>query len=833
MSKKVFKIARLSAILAFALPVLASCGKGSSVLPSATPSSEGTSQPTSEAQPASSISEEVVSASSEVVVPSTEEVKKGSVIINSVAGGTVTADVEEAEIGADVTFTIVADSGYLVAGLSVNNVAHPLADLTLVEEGKYTFTTAMVEGGLTAKGSFDKLNGINIIAATGGTVTTNKTEAKDGEEVEVTISVDSGYRLGGLKVDSVLVSVDELTKDGEVYKHTVTMDGDGLILEGVFAEIKAVTVTAVEGGSVTVDKTEGIAGETVKVSVAMEGSNAFLGLEVNGQTKTKDTLTKDGDDYVLTIGEDGLAIKGIFLTAADTVTISFPELGEDDVPAAYVGEVIDLYEWEVKNANGLDVTNEVTVTISDENDEHALITEEEIKSSVSGYHNVVYTAKLGDDVVGVKKLKVLFARKLYVGGKSDWVVNDMLPDEEQTIVYTNDGMGYLELPIAASNYYYVEYTVTDVNYAGRIGFAHFDGDSTATQAPRGMLKTTLEPSKKGVVRGYNAQANVWSEGGTAEYHENLDKSNYQFSDEAMKFGVARVGDFFYTFINDQYEGATQAPKLVGVNSRVAIWGNAYDAGAGGEDEGDHKNITLSHIQMLKGETDVRAKVDALTSSGMIKPYVANTQYWSHDPSKFEFGKNEELGEYVKLLANDVAQNSSIVSNWASYEGDFTFEFDYNFESTSRPEGADDGRLQIEVRPWAYGGEIFQFGCKYSKSQFMMDPPKDPTDGVYTNINGGSMTVDLGGRWSAQYNWSDTAKWGGVAYDDSKGTHYKVSRTLQDDGSTVIKTTINSINTPTQTYTRTFTITGMSSNVLRVTVTNKCVKGVLSNFQYTK
>ena len=663
---------------------------------------------------------------------------------------------------------------------------------------------------------------VTINAVTGGNVTVDKGEAEVGENIAVTVTVDDGYRFNGLNVNDNFVEADGFTKNDEVYVTSLSMVEGGLTLEGVFAKLENIVVSESVGGTIAVDKEIAAVGEEVVVSVTTNAGNAFLGLDINGTKTYRNNLKKGttASEYLVAVPDGGLTLEGMFLHGASELTIELDYYSEDDLKL-FVDSTIDLPEvLSVKDENGFNVKGDVEITVSDLTDSEALFDGYEELSNVVGVHTIRYEVKLGETVLAQKDLSVLFARRLIKEGTAvgDWgTVDELKPNDEQTVTLTNNGMAYLQLNMAESNYYYVEFQVTNQSWGGWVGFAHGHGDYVYSNE---MLKTVLVPSTNGVGRGY-PNGNMWSDGNT-EWHEYLDDSNYQFNGNYIKFGVARVGEYFYTFINDQYEGATQADGVSNVATKAAFWANAYSAG--------NEDLVLSKIVFLKDEISTRNKVAALLDGKMMKPYVANTAYWSHNPSNFEFGKSNELGEYVKVLANNINQNSSIVSNWITYYGDFTFEFDYKFESTSLPSGDDAGRLQLELRPRSYGGDVIQFGCKYSKGQFMMDPTSDPSGGVYTTSIG-DMTADLGGRWGGQFTWAGNY-WGGGTYDDSQGTHYKIVRTFDGNGAMTIKATFNSIASPSMTWTRTFTIANPTENSMRVTITNKYVKGVISNITYT-
>ncbi len=157
-------------------------------------------------------------------VASVEKIKYAVSIDKNIVNGTVTADVEKASEGDDVTFTITPDDDFELDTFKVNN------ETVAVENGKAT--VKMVKEGLNATATFKGIKHSVTIPTNivNGTVTADKTEATTGENVTFTVTPADTYDIGSFKVNGVETTVKD---DGTA---TVPMVKDGLTVTVEFVE---------------------------------------------------------------------------------------------------------------------------------------------------------------------------------------------------------------------------------------------------------------------------------------------------------------------------------------------------------------------------------------------------------------------------------------------------------------------------------------------------------------------------------------------------------------------------------------------------------------------
>lgn len=817
MNKKAVSLLKKASLFALIVPLIASCsttlsgnsGSNNSIESGNGPSQDGGSN--------------------------RDDASKYNVSITNRNGGSIAADKTKASVGELVTLNITLDDGYSLSGIIVNEETVGVDDLFEDDEG-YLYQLNMIEGGLTIEGIFVQKGGINIIAKTGGSVTTDKERANKGEKVTVTINVNSGYSFDGIILNGATIPLSSLTKiNNSKYTYEFNMGDEGVSIQGIFYKVENVTINSVTGGSIVSDKLEARVGEEIRLTVSSSTNYLFVGLKVNNVNYNEEDLVRNGSFYVLTMVSGGLTISGNFLRKDDGLIVSIPSYNPSDLLMAYEGESINLPNATIKDSDNNDYSSLATLVIRDLTDNDALIAGKEILSNVPGTHTIRYEAKINNEVYGYKDMSIVFARRLIRSGETidpHWEANEFVDNDSQTVTLKDDGMAYLHLNVEESNYYYAEFSLTDQTWSGQIGFAHGNGLNVYSNYEN-MFKQLVEPSSKQIIKGYRNR-DMWSNG-YQEKHENLGSYDYYpFNSTALKFAVARVGTYFYTFINDKYESATQEDMYSDIPTKVAIFGNAY--GASGND------ITLSNFDLIKDETGVRNKVASLVGDYMVGPYVPNTGSWSYSSSDVVFGKNNTRGEYAEILNKNVGHNDAIVSPWITYKDEFTFEFDYKLTEVASDADDQEPRVWVELRPISYGDSLFEFGYKTKMKQFMLDPNSD--DNIYSFFDGPAYYE--GGRWDYQYNFSDTDKWGGSVFDDSQGIHFKLQRIFTDFelGDTVYPHTANyimtatSIANPSQFVSRTIysygaNFDGNDSTLVRPTITNRKSAGLIYNLQYTK
>lgn len=214
--------------------------------------------------------------------PSTQqpEKKTGTVTIEAVEHGSVTADKMTAEVGADVTFTVTPDENYSVKSFKVNNDEKQLNDSNQV-------VVKMVEGGLTVSAEFEiNSAAVTITQANHGSISADKSIAKIGEKVTFTVAPEANYVVSSFKVNDADVALDGNNQA------VVVMVAGGLNVTASF-ELGSGTVTigTIEHGAVTADKMTAKIGEEVTFKITSDTGYDVSSFKVNGSDV--DYVTKE------------------------------------------------------------------------------------------------------------------------------------------------------------------------------------------------------------------------------------------------------------------------------------------------------------------------------------------------------------------------------------------------------------------------------------------------------------------------------------------------------------------------------------------------------------
>ena len=118
-----------------------------------------------------------------------------NVTISSTANGTVTADKQTAAEGDTVTLNVKPADGYSIESVKVNGTA------ITATSGVYSFTMPAEDVTVTAtfkKNDTESSYNITVTQVTGGIITPQKTSAKAGETIRVSIAPDTNYYLESL-----------------------------------------------------------------------------------------------------------------------------------------------------------------------------------------------------------------------------------------------------------------------------------------------------------------------------------------------------------------------------------------------------------------------------------------------------------------------------------------------------------------------------------------------------------------------------------------------------------------------------------------------------------
>jgi hypothetical protein len=243
--------------------------------------------------------------------------------------------------------------------------------------------------------------------------------------------------------------------------------------------------------------------------------------------------------------------------------------------------------------------------------------------------------------------------------------------------------------------------------------------------------------------------------------------------------VARIGDFYVNFWNDQYVMMAAKDGYKG----ATVPGLFLDC------FGEGVTVSMTNINYFSGEEAVKAKVAELTKNGkdVNLNYVPFLDWGGSDSQNIDnrnFTSNENTngrGVNFDFTKANGGFNGTMVSNYVWFDSDFTYEWDY-----LNTDG--DYRMLAELRyakSYADGG--IQFGAQYSGGGAFSK--------VLLNVPG----FAEGSKW-----WES-----GSDFDASQGIHFKITRKLYSDYAEITMTT-TSIANPSQVKTRTIKMSADAS-----------------------
>ncbi len=216
--------------------------------------------------------------------------------------GSVSVDKQTAKVDEDVTFTVIPNTDYEVDEFKVGEKT-----ITL-ENGKAT--VKMVSGGLSATVTFkDKDYPVTLeFNKDRGTLTSNVTNAKVGDEVTFTVSANTDYAVKEFKVNDKVIT---LNTDGQA---TVDMVSGGLNAVATFVSTKNynVTINSATHGSVSANVSQAKVDEDVVLTINADFAYGLTNLVVNGT----DIVDQVSDNKVtVKMVENGLEVTPTFNSA--------------------------------------------------------------------------------------------------------------------------------------------------------------------------------------------------------------------------------------------------------------------------------------------------------------------------------------------------------------------------------------------------------------------------------------------------------------------------------------------------------------------------------------
>ena len=376
-------------------------------------------------------------------------------------------------IDAPVTYTVKFDGNGATSG-SMDNQSFPGGAAATLNENKYAkdgfdfdgwndkqdgsgnkyadkaqFTPK--EGVNTLYAQWEPVYKIEVVQTTGGTVEANKTTAKTGDEVELTVTPDTnnGYVLKDLTVTDKDDKIEptrssDMTSASATYKFVVRTSDvkvEATFIKGDSTPKPVKIAVPEEGGKVESDKTEAVKGEEVTLTVTPDTNKGYVlkkltvtgsdGKDVACQRKETESTNYAFSEYVFKM-PDGDEVTEVTVKAEFGIprlvilpeTVEHGSVTSDKQPSAYVGETVTLtvepetdYQLKVDfpkvtKADGTPITpnkvDEKTYTFVMENSDATVSVEFEPTTPSGKEITVIYASGEGDGDSQTKKERLPF-----------------------------------------------------------------------------------------------------------------------------------------------------------------------------------------------------------------------------------------------------------------------------------------------------------------------------------------------------------------------------------------------------------------------------------------
>lgn len=479
-------------------------------------------------------------------------------------------------------------------------------------------------------------------------------------------------------------------------------------------------------------------------------------------------------------------------TVEITISLADPTITAEDPIDVVYDKTYDLSDLvAVESCDGIDLSDSVEVSFSQDG-----ITYDEDNGTISfGHDSAEYTVTftVSDPRDGSFTATKTVTFKVYRNplGTSNYeftLSNIAGGDAAQTATIDRDNLAYAYYNTTASKLYYAEATFDiEIPHAGvQVGLGHFIPDDTTRMIGMGVDRGDRNFKIKDIDwdKTPNPSFNENEAGSYADVHQPI--FIYQLVNQRgledsnaghVKFAVARVGNLFYAFVNDQYVGGVSFDYYLDKDTVPGIIGTMWTT------------TSISGMSWLSGE-DAQTKIDSLLENGeQIGPYVpydwAMGSKNSFADSVENLVKNENGISFDYTSINNHI-NDSMVSPYVYFEGDFTLEWVYKFDSKNDNPTEGKAQMYLEVRNWKYGTPLLNLGERRNDNKFLLDREPDLKD----------EEVPEGKYDQPAFDSFD----GG--FDFSQGTKYTLTRTLSDTAATYTMT-VTSVANPEQTHSRTF------------------------------
>ena len=363
--------------------------------------------------------------------------------------------------------------------------------------------------------------------------------------------------------------------------------------------------------------------------------------------------------------------------------------------------------------------SKINVTLSDA--ENMTVTNDNTLEVASyGEYTLTYSAidPRVANKVGSVTINVIVARNIFSGDKGSYFVSkERVPAAEQVVENSNSGYSGARFNITPGKFYYAEALFvgdrfyTPGNWMG-VGMGHFAADAEN----RVLTSFVMNGNNDHKVKDLDTTSASWdfSEGDAANRvyyswrlgeYRGLDTGTIGQSDR-IKYAVARIGDDFFAFVNDQYVCCVSPEYYRNIDTIPGLFG------------ADMRELKITEIDFVSGEV-AKTKVNELLKggSGVASAYVPN-EYYLGSKAEGNFTVNvatDERGANFDFNAdndNKKDYNSSCVSPYVYFDGDFTLEWEYRPTWTSHEFGTGNTGSIFELRSINYWAELNKFGVRF-------------------------------------------------------------------------------------------------------------------------
>ena len=576
--------------------------------------------------------------------------------------------------------------------------------------------------------------------------------------------------------------------------------------------VSGMTLHAVAPGTAAITVSVGEVSDTVSVtvsptveSISIDNKDALtvewiLGAAVRTVevTYSPSSVTQEDVPPVVTssdeevIEADGLTLRAVGVgtamitvsaggkqdSVAITTSVTAPVLTVDgfeddsDVFQMVTNETTELPAISALACDGIDLSDYVEITVSD-TDRMTVSRLGRLSVSEKGTYEITFTvadprdnSKTASQTIDVEVYRKVFGLSLAFTEE-----NEFAADEEQTARLTSDLTVYAEYNVTPSKLYYAEaiyrFDGAMPNESNKVGMGHFVQGDPSRYIHSSITRHTVGNQQYKLL-DYQTNDTLWEGDANADYYDlNLslyshilptDRGIEDNDQRYVKYATARIGDYFYFFINDQYVNSVSfeyyrdkdtVPGLVARNGPGAL---------------DNITVNISGMMIWQGQ-EAQAKVDELLAQdegGFITTFGnawANLPIAGFDAAVARQPETAGRGIAFNYVVSDKTYNDSCPSPQIYFEGDFTFSWEYKHTNAAE-NPSESPRMLLDVMTWRFAMANVSLGASFT--------------------DGGNSYQFTGGGTTEEHSFTD----------DSEGSRYTLTRVLKDDHAEYTLTVIN-------------------------------------------